>query len=70
MVKLCAAKDLVSTLASTNPHTHPSDLASAKYAEYKPVLEEIERIQREAEVESSSTKRAMGTAGESGRNRR
>lgn len=46
------------------------ELASVKYAEYKPVLEEIERIQKEAEVEASTTKRAMGTAGESGRNRR
>jgi hypothetical protein len=44
-------------------------LASGKYEVYKPVLEEIERIQREAEVEGDQTRR-MGSGGGEGRNRR
>ncbi|EIW72802.1 hypothetical protein TREMEDRAFT_72882 [Tremella mesenterica DSM 1558] len=46
------------------------DLASVKYAEYKPILEEIERIQKEAEAEGAMVKRGSGTVGEVGRNRR
>lgn len=54
--------------------THPpsTGLASAKYEEYKPILEEIERIQKEAELDKeaigASKRTAMG-AGE-GRHRR
>lgn len=46
-------------------------LASGKYELYKPILEEIERIQKEAEVEGEYAARRMGGAGGGeGRNRR
>ncbi|EJT46220.1 hypothetical protein A1Q1_05177 [Trichosporon asahii var. asahii CBS 2479] len=49
-------------------------LASSKYEEYKPLLEEIERIQREAELDAAavaaSKRTTMGVIGEGGRNRR
>lgn len=49
-------------------------LSSARYDEYRPLLEEIERIQREAELDAAgvaaSKRTAMGVVGEGGRNRR
>ncbi|KAL7420613.1 Kelch repeat-containing protein 3 [Cryptotrichosporon argae] len=49
-------------------------LASAKYDEYRPVLEEVERIQREAELDAAaaaaSKRTAMSVVGEGGRSRR
>ncbi|BEJ13263.1 hypothetical protein CspHIS471_0304370 [Cutaneotrichosporon sp. HIS471] len=49
-------------------------LASARYDEYRPVLEEIQRIQREAELDAAavaaSKRTTMGVVGEGGRNRR
>ncbi|KAL1410610.1 Kelch repeat-containing protein 3 [Vanrija albida] len=49
-------------------------LSSARYEEYRPLLEEIERIQREAELDAAavaaSKRTAMGVVGEGGRNRR
>lgn len=51
-----------------------TELASSKYEEYKPLLEEIERIQREAELDAAavaaSKRTTMGVIGEGGRNRR
>jgi hypothetical protein len=50
-----------------------SDLARAKYEEYRPILDEIERIQREAELDAAAaaaSKRAGPGMGEVGRNRR
>lgn len=55
----------------TKPNLTIPEMANAKYEAYKPLLEEIERIQKEAEVDKDaggSTKRA-GATGE-GRNRR
>jgi uncharacterized protein YdaT len=46
---------------------------TAKYEEYKPVLEEIERIQREAELDaaqSAASKRSGGMGPGEGRHRR
>jgi hypothetical protein len=49
-------------------------LASARYDEYRPILEEIQRIQREAELDAAavaaSKRTTMGVVGEGGRNRR
>lgn len=49
-------------------------LSSARYDEYRPLLEEIERIQREAELDAAdvaaSKRTAIGVVGEGGRNRR
>jgi hypothetical protein len=51
--------------------TCPPALANAKYEAYKPLLEEIERIQKEAEVDKNdATKRASGGGAGEGRNRR
>lgn len=51
-----------------------TDLSNARYDEYRPLLEEIERIQREAELDAAavaaSKRTAMGVVGEGGRNRR
>jgi hypothetical protein len=50
-----------------------AELAMTKYGEYKPVLEEIERIQKEAELDATqaaASKRTGGTGPGEGRNRR
>ena len=49
--------------------TGRSESASEKYGMYKPILDEIERIQREAEVDVDLGSRKV-TAGGEGRNRR
>ena len=51
-----------------------AELASGKYEEYKPILDEIERIQREAELDvagaAASRRMGAGAVGDGGRNRR
>ncbi len=45
-------------------------LCDERYGEYKPILQEIERIQQEAEVEAEDAKKTGGKASEGNRNRR
>ena len=44
------------------------ELAKGKYEEYKPILDEIERIQADAEVDAAASKRVVAASIE--RNRR